>query len=69
MIKQKDAVISQLTTELEASKSERNRLSKEILECRGRIEALTAENEARLEELRTAHDPDGRFASYLMAAA
>jgi FAD/FMN-containing dehydrogenase len=29
---------------------------------------LTAENEARLEELRTAHDPDGRFASYLMAA-
>ena len=43
MMKQKDAVISQLTTELEASKSERGRLSKEILECRGRIEALTAE--------------------------
>lgn len=43
MIKQKDAVISQLTTELEASKSERNRLSKEILECRGRIETLSAE--------------------------
>ena len=43
MMKHKDAVISQLTTELEASKSERGRLSKEILECRGRIEALTAE--------------------------
>ena len=43
MIKQKDADITRLTTELEASKSERSRFSKEILECRGRIEALTAE--------------------------
>jgi myosin protein heavy chain len=43
MIKHKDTVISQLTKELEASKSERSRLSKEILEGRGRIEALTAE--------------------------
>lgn len=43
MIKQKDAVIARLTAELEASKSERSRLSKEILECRGRIDALTAE--------------------------
>jgi len=43
MIKKKDADIAQLTTELEASKSERSRLSKEILECRGRIEALTTE--------------------------
>lgn len=43
MIKHKDTIISQLTTELEASKSERSRLSKEILESRGRIETLTAE--------------------------
>jgi myosin protein heavy chain len=43
MIKQKDTVISRLTAELEAAKSERSRLSKEILESRGRIEALTAE--------------------------
>ncbi|KAH9026853.1 myosin II heavy chain [Lactarius pseudohatsudake] len=43
MIKQKDADITRLTTELEVSKSDRGRLSKEILECRGRIDALTAE--------------------------
>jgi myosin protein heavy chain len=43
MIKRKDADISRVTGELEASKTERGRLSKEILEHRGRIEALTAE--------------------------
>jgi len=43
MIKQKDAGVTRLTTELEASKAERSRLSKEILEYRGKIEALTAE--------------------------
>jgi myosin protein heavy chain len=43
MIKRKDADIARLTGELEASKTERGRLSKEILEHRGRIEALTAE--------------------------
>ncbi|KAI0300125.1 P-loop containing nucleoside triphosphate hydrolase protein [Multifurca ochricompacta] len=43
MIKQKDADISSLNAELEVSKTERGRLSKEILEHRGRIEALTAE--------------------------
>ncbi|KAH9003334.1 hypothetical protein EDB86DRAFT_2349338 [Lactarius hatsudake] len=43
MIKQKDADITRLATELEVSKSDRGRLSKEILECRGRIDALTAE--------------------------
>lgn len=43
MIKKKDTDIARLTTELETSKAERSRLSKEILEHRGRIEALTAE--------------------------
>lgn len=43
MIKQKDADIARLAAELEASKTERGRLTKEILEHRGRIEALTAE--------------------------
>ncbi|KAH9055174.1 hypothetical protein EDB83DRAFT_1111534 [Lactarius deliciosus] len=43
MIKQKDADITRLATELEVSKSDRGRLSKEIIECRGRIDALTAE--------------------------
>jgi myosin protein heavy chain len=43
MIKQKDVDTARLTAELEASKVERGRLSKEILEHRGRIEALTAE--------------------------
>lgn len=53
MIKKKDADITRLAAELETSKAERSRLSKEILEHRGRIEALTAEvvsqrdNEAR----------------------
>jgi myosin heavy chain 9/10/11/14 len=43
MIKQKDADIARLTAELEVSKTERGRLSKDILEQRGQIEALTAE--------------------------
>ncbi|KAH9994666.1 nonmuscle myosin heavy chain b [Russula vinacea] len=43
MIKRKDADIARVAGELEASKTERSRLSKEILEHRGRIEALTAE--------------------------
>jgi myosin protein heavy chain len=43
MIKQKDADIARLAAELEASKTERGRLTKEILEHRGQIEALTAE--------------------------
>src|SRR5579863_4211910 len=43
MIKKKDADINRLTAELEASKTERGRLSKEIIEHRGQIEALTAE--------------------------
>ncbi|KAH9992006.1 nonmuscle myosin heavy chain b [Russula compacta] len=43
MIKQKDADIARLTAELETSKTERGRLSKDILEHRGRIETLTAE--------------------------
>ncbi len=43
MIKKKDADVARLTAELETSKVERSRLSKEILEHRGRIEALTAE--------------------------
>ena len=43
MIKKKDADITRLTAELETSKAERSRLSKEMLEHRGRIEALTAE--------------------------
>lgn len=53
MIKRKDADIARLTAELETSKTERSRLSKEILEHRARIEALTADiisqrdNEAR----------------------
>lgn len=53
MIKRKDADIARLAAELETSKAERSRLSKEILEHRARIEALTAEtisqrdNEAR----------------------
>jgi myosin heavy chain 9/10/11/14 len=53
MIKKKDADIARLTAELETSKAERGRLSKEILGHRGQIEALTAEvvsqrdNEAR----------------------
>jgi myosin protein heavy chain len=53
MIKRKDTDIGRLTAELETSKAERSRLSKEILEYRARIEALTAEiisqrdNEAR----------------------
>lgn len=53
MIKRKDADMARLATELETSKAERSRLSKEILEHRARIEALTAEtisqrdNEAR----------------------
>ena len=53
MIKRKDADTARLTAELETSKTERSRLSKEILEHRARIEALTADiisqrdNEAR----------------------
>ena len=43
MIKHKDADIARLTAELETSKTERGRLSKEILEHRGRVETLTAE--------------------------
>jgi myosin protein heavy chain len=43
MIKKKVAEVGRLTAELETSKTERGRLSKEILEHRGRIEALTAE--------------------------
>ena len=43
MIKRKDADITRLTADLETSKAERSRLSKEILEHRARIEALTAE--------------------------
>jgi myosin heavy chain 9/10/11/14 len=43
MIKKKDADNARLAAELETSKTERSRLSKEILEHRGRIEALTAE--------------------------
>jgi myosin heavy chain 9/10/11/14 len=43
MIKKKDTDIACLTTELETSKAERGRLSKEILGHRGQIEALTAE--------------------------
>ena len=43
MIKKKDADIARLTAELETSKAERSRLSKEIFEHRGQIEALTAE--------------------------
>src|SRR5580693_4438538 len=43
MIKKKDADIARISTELETSKTERGRLSKEILEHRGQIEALTAE--------------------------
>jgi myosin heavy chain 9/10/11/14 len=53
MIKRKDADVVRLTAELETSKAERSRLSKEILEHRAQIEALTTEiisqtdNEAR----------------------
>jgi len=53
MIKRKDADVARLNAELETSKAERSRLSKEILEHRAQIEALTAEiisqtdNEAR----------------------
>ena len=43
MIKKKDAEINRLTAEIEASKTERGRLSKEVIEHRGQIEALTAE--------------------------
>lgn len=43
MIKAKDADVARLTAELETSKAERGRLSKEILGHRGQIEALTAE--------------------------
>ena len=43
MIKRKDADIARISGELEASKTERGRLSKEIIEHRGRIETLTAE--------------------------
>src|ERR1700730_12335471 len=43
MIKRKEAEIARRTAELETSKTERGRLSKKILEHRGRIEALTAE--------------------------
>ncbi|KAI9457605.1 myosin II heavy chain [Lactarius psammicola] len=56
MIKQKDANITQLTTELEASKSERSRLSKEILEYRGRIDALTAEIVSQQDKTKTSEE-------------
>ena len=43
MIKQREAEIARLTSELEASKTDRSRLSKEVLEHRARIDTLTAE--------------------------